>query len=550
MGTTIGRVAIGLALLMVLGLPVALRLAGAGQAEAVGSAAGGRLVIRTPHNEQIRSEFAAGFNRWRATQGLAPIAIDWRIGGTSDLRKQTLAEYEALAARGAVDEGVGIDLFFGGGEYDHNKLASGVTMRGERLSVSVTPTIDEALLDAAFPSRKLGGENLVHPDRLWIGTALSSFGIVYNRDVFRMLGVEEPEDWADLTDPRLAGWVALADPAHSGSIAATYNTILQRLGWEKGWEVLRESFANSRYFAASSSKVPVDASTGSAAAGMCIDFYGRYQVGAIGGERMGYADPSREGPNGRRVSMTVITADPVTLMRGAPNRELAEQFIAWLIGPEAQQLWQRKVGAEGGPVRYELRRQPIREDVYTAANRGGWTDPEIDPFTVATALPEGTPNYFGVIATLTHAMAIDVHDDLKSAWLALRDGDWSEAAYQDAYGLFHAMPAELVIDWPSDLAGVWIEVLADDADPRRDRVAETLDGFMGSVYDRWGTSDAQLSDRLRWTLFFRANYRAIASGDIERVMRRVEAIRKDGATLGGAPRPIRTAWASVPGEAD
>ncbi|MEM1208029.1 MAG: extracellular solute-binding protein [Planctomycetota bacterium] len=535
MGMTLGRVVMGALLVLIVGVPVLLRLASGGESTARASSGGERLIIRTPHNEQIRHEFTAGFNRWRAEQGLAPITIDWRTGGTSDLRKQTLAEYGALAARDALDEGVGIDLFFGGGDYDHGKLASGVMVGESRQPVSEVPRIDPALLAEAFPSETIGGEPLVHPEGLWIGTALSSFGIVYNRDVVEMLGATEPADWTDLADPRLAGWVALADPSHSGSIAQTYNVILRRLGWERGWEVLRESFANARYFAASSSKVPVDASAGEAAAGMCIDFYGRYQAGAIGGDRVGYADPSAPVASGERVSTTVTTADPMSLLRGAPHRELAEQFIAWVISPEAQNLWQRKLGEEGGPTRFELRRQPVRADLFTPENRATWTDPEIDPFGVAAAVPDGTPNYFGVVATLTQAMGIDVHDDLKAAWLRLRDGDWSEAEYAEAYGLLHAMPAELSIDWPTGLDQKWTLVLADPSHPRRGEVVETLDAFMGSIFDRWGTSQGRINDRLAWTLFFRENYRAVASGDIDRVMRRSEAIRASGATLGGAP---------------
>ncbi|MEM9294497.1 MAG: extracellular solute-binding protein [Planctomycetota bacterium] len=532
---TTGRVVIAVLLLLVVGVPLLLQLGSGDGASPHASGAAERLIVRTPHNEQIRHEFAAGFNRWRAEQGLSPVAIDWRTGGTSDLRKQTLAEYEVLASSDALDEGVGIDLFFGGGDYDHGKLASGVTVGDGKQPVSVRPDLDPALLDAAFPSRTIGGEPLVHPDGLWVGTALSSFGIVFNRDVVEMLGAQEPADWSDLADPRLAGWVALSDPAHSGSIAQTYNVILRRMGWERGWEVLRESFANARYFAASSTKVPVDASAGEAAAGMCIDFYGRYQAGAIGGDRVGYADPSRAGVDGASVSTTVTTADPISLLRGAPHRELAEQFIAWVISPEAQNLWQRKLGEAGGPTRFELRRQPVRADVYTAANRATWTDPEIDPFGIASPLPAGTPNYFGVVATLTQAMGMDVHDDLKAAWLSLRDGAWSEAEYAEAYALLHAMPAELSIDWPVGLQQTWAEVLASDDHPRRDEVVGTLDGFMDSIFARWSTSQGRIDDRLAWTLFFRENYRAVASGDIDRVMQRSDAIRSRGATLGGAP---------------
>ena len=46
----------------------------------------------------------------------------------------------------------------------------------------------------------------------WFGTALSSFGIVYNRDVLQHLELPEPRTWSDLRDPRYRGWIVLADP--------------------------------------------------------------------------------------------------------------------------------------------------------------------------------------------------------------------------------------------------------------------------------------------------------------------------------------------------
>src|SRR5690606_9298033 len=98
---------------------------------------------------------------------------------------------------------------------------------------------------------------------------------------------------------------------------------------------MRRIYANARYFTASAGKVPVDVSAGEAAAGMCIDFFGRYQAGAIGGDRVGYVDPA---------FMTAVTADPISILRGAPNETIAHEFVRWLITPPAQRLWQARLG--------------------------------------------------------------------------------------------------------------------------------------------------------------------------------------------------------------
>jgi len=509
-------------MVLVVAVPFVMSLVTRAPEEQVTST-GPKLIIISPHNEQIRGELEKAFNRYRVELGEEPVLFDWRAGGgTSDLRRQILAQFSAAGKRGEEDQGIGADLFFGGGEYEHNQLAKGVkVMRdGEeiRITASVPVNLPEGLLVEALPEQRLGGERLYHDELYWVGTALSSFGIVYNRDVLSMLDVPTPRTWADMADPKLQGWVALADPNHSGSIAATYLNILRREGWTEGWSTLRRVFANSRYFAESSSKVPVDVSMGEAVMGMCIDFYGRYQAGAIGGDRVGYVDPvllNADGEmymiDGHPVSMTAITADPISLLRGARQKGVAEQFIAWTLTKEAQQLWQRKQGVEDGPLQYELRRQPIRVDMYTPEEIAYWTDQEIRPFDIAQPFPKAMPSFYSAVAPIVHAMAIDIHHELVAAWKAINDTDPSHPNYDKMLELFDAMPEELTLVWPDDeLAQQWSVIIEDPNHPRYDEVAKTLKDF----FDGWGKryprgSDALLKDRVKWTQWFRDNYREV-----------------------------------------
>src|SRR5213075_504168 len=106
--------------------------------------------------------------------------------------------------------------------------------------------IDPAILAAAFPADRLAGVRLYDSVKdangnvlppTWIGVALSSFGIVYNPDVYATLNgrpaqrrakLPEPRTWQDLARPELAGLVALADPAHSGSAGVAFLMVIQR----------------------------------------------------------------------------------------------------------------------------------------------------------------------------------------------------------------------------------------------------------------------------------------------------------------------------------
>lgn len=468
-----------------------------------------KLIIFTPHNEQIRFEFGAAFNAWRAEQGLPPVEFDWRAGGgTADLRRQIEDRFASELAKGRTDPSIGVDLFFGGGEYDHNKLANGKRVRrdGEEvlLSASVPARLPDQLLAEVFPEPTIGSERLYHPELKWIGVALSSFGIVYNRQVVAMLGLSEPVTWSDLTDGRYQGWIALADPGHSGSIAATYHAILRRQGWTEGWALLRRAFANARYFTASSSKVPVDVSAGEAAAGMCIDFYGRFQAGAIGGSRIGYVDPP---------FLTATTVDPVSVLRGGPHPALAHQFVAWLLSTDGQRLWQRRIGTPYGPRRFELRRQPVRRDLYADEERAYWADPGIDPFATARPFPEGMPFFFDLVAPIAHAMAIDVHDDLAEAWSAVWSTPEDHRYRSEMVQRFDAMPAMLTLTWPdAALAENWATALVWRDHPRHADVVKTLSDFKVNLHDRYSgpqNADRLLHDQLEWTLFFRRHYRRI-----------------------------------------
>ena len=199
-------------------------------------------------------------------------------------------------------------------------------------------------------------------------------------------------------------------------MTTAFEAILKYLGWKRGWQVLRRAAANARYFSASSLKPPADVSQGDAGMGVCIDFYGRYQSQAMAsrgsGNRVGYIDPP---------GATMIDPDPISLLRNAPNEETAKRFIAFCMTPEAQSLWQFRVNEpfdDGlGPDAWELRRMPIRRDMYEL-----YIDRMVDqvnPFDTAGPSPYPDRNMRAFIAPIFSAMAMDHHEELVAAWKAI-----------------------------------------------------------------------------------------------------------------------------------
>jgi ABC-type Fe3+ transport system substrate-binding protein len=422
------------------------------------------IVIITPHNEQIRYEFSRAFGEYYKRQTGRTVRIDWRMpGGTSEIARYIRSEYyaafeqlwkssgrewtaeaaatfddpkaqsEARREFLASNASIGIDLFFGGGAFDFQQQADA----GRLVDCEIIRNHPEWFDNDSIP-QNVSGEIFYDDAGRWIGTVLSSFGICYNSDSLRRLQVTEiPSAWSDLGNPRFLTQVALADPTKSGSAAKAFEMIIQQQmqreiqsanefedeearlqrGWELGLQIIQRASANTRYFTDAASQVPVDVSLGDAAIGMCIDFYGRFQSEAIRvgdrPSRLQYFTPS---------GGSSVGVDPIGLFRGAPNAQPARMFIEFVLSLEGQKLWDFKVGAPGGPIKYALRRQPIRKELYAAEFQPYRSDPDVNPYEEAKSFiyhPKWTGPLFKVVSFVIRTMCLDSHDEQVSAWKAL-----------------------------------------------------------------------------------------------------------------------------------
>jgi len=471
-----------------------------------------RLVVMTPHHELIRREFGAAFSRfWKEKTGEV-VFVDWRVpGGTSDIALLLKSEYigafqvywektlglewtgkvagacldgktvfsegtvEAKARKAFLESevGIGVDLFFGGGPYDFQQQArAGVLVAANGKGQGGLPAVRKAhpewFSEAGIPET-LSGETFRDKDERWVGTCLSSFGIVFNRDVLRRLGIEkDPEAWSDLADPRLMGQVALSDPSKSGSVTKAFEMVIQqqmrvafddltakqgagrfakspqeiekeavRIGWMEGMRLIQRIAANARYFTDSSPKIPLEVSRGDAAAGMCIDYYGRSAEeqtrGKDGTSRVGFVSP---------VGGTAVSVDPVGMLRGAPDGELATAFMDFVLSDAGQGLWGLKAGVAGGPKTVALRRLPVRRDWYVESRLGMMSDPEERAFEKAKLFhyeANWTGPVFNAVRFLIRVMCVDTHVELRAAWEDLERAGFPKEATKTFHeiGLIH-----------------------------------------------------------------------------------------------------------------
>jgi len=225
-------------LMLVVALPLLLRNAD----EATVGEGDLRLDVITPHNETIRREFGEAFSNWYEKKTGKTVYVNWRIpGGTSEIRRVLDSVY--LAAEETGRESVGIDVFFGGGEYDFTQQSK----KGRFVTLDIFEKQPELFRErpdqggTAIIPAVLGGEKYISPQKDWVGVVLSSFGICYNVDRIEERGVKVPSAWVDLGDPKLSKGVALADPTKSGSVAKAFEMLVQaemhRELSERGFEV-------------------------------------------------------------------------------------------------------------------------------------------------------------------------------------------------------------------------------------------------------------------------------------------------------------------------
>lgn len=470
----IARWLVLLAPLALLAIPLALREPA--DRPAIGAKP---LVIVTPHNEAIRDEFTRAFRSFTQRELGHDVEIDWRTpGGMSDISKLINEQYTAVAAERlpgfdratfndpkageapartaflASDLSIGIDLIFGGGEFDHRSLAG----KGYLVDAGLLQTMPEIFRDEVIP-QTLAGETIYDPQGRYYGTALSSFGICYNPDRFSAMLRDIMEEtgaggiqwafrsWTDLAHPDLRGKVVMADPTKSGSIATCYVMMLQEqmmaavtagkgtpstatadqldAGWRQGLTLIKGIAGNARSVTDSASKVPRDVGRGDAIAGMCIDFYGRSEAewtrGESGRERVVFVTPQ---------GGTSISADPIALLRGASNREAALAFMRFVLSIEGQRLWNYRVGEPGGPTRYALRRWSVRRDLFTTEHLAHSSDPSENPFVLAQSFqfqPAWTGPYFDLIRSTIKAVVLDPREELQEAWQAIIAADQSDS---------------------------------------------------------------------------------------------------------------------------
>ncbi|WP_176736558.1 ABC transporter substrate-binding protein [Oligoflexus tunisiensis] len=390
------------------------------------------LVILSPHRKSIQEEFVPPFTEYYKKTYKTEVDVQWLDqGGTSDDVRFLRAKF----ANGKKSSGV--DIFWGGGTATFMELQRDGFLATFKLPASLKAEVPE----------KAAGIPLYDKTQTWYASAMSSFGVFFNKIIMKMDGLPEPKTWQDLGNPVYRGNISLTDPRRSGSANTMNAIILQTMGWDKGWELLTTIAGNARSFTHSSSDPIKAVVSGDAGLAMAIDFYALAKIGDLGPKNLGFLLPQGQ---------SVLDPDPIAILKGAPNRKVAERFVEYVLSAEAQKLLLLPKDAPGGPRHSSLGRMAVNTRAY-AETEGKRISP-VNPFTQKDFIMldlERATKMQRVFNDLVGATLVDTHDDLRKAWTKIVRGkkkiDPAQVAAFGKPALSEAEFMQLVDKWDDEV---------------------------------------------------------------------------------------------------
>ncbi|MCI0514988.1 extracellular solute-binding protein [candidate division KSB1 bacterium] len=359
-----------------------------------------RLVLLSPHWEGVKIEFTRAFQRDYQSRTGRSIELKWLdIGGSADILRFIRSEFKTKP------DGIGVDLFFGGGIEPYTLLKELKLLEAYRLPMDIFKKLAPAI----------NGVPLYDPDYTWYAVTMAGFGVIYNKPVLRRLKLPVPQSWDDLTQPEIFSWIGMADPRKSGSVHMAFEIILQAYGWERGWQILTAMSANIRSFTTYGAQTPKDVALGEIAYGLSIDSYAWAQIKEYGADRIGFIMPP---------DLTVVSGDAIAILKGAEHRAAAQEFINFVLAETGQKLLLLRQGEPDGPQEYELAKFSILPGLYPQVQ--GRTSVQLNPFDWHSNFQydagKGSARW-GLMNDLVGSLLIEPNKELKAAWRkAIRQG--------------------------------------------------------------------------------------------------------------------------------
>lgn len=240
----------------------------------------------------------------------------------------------------------------------------------------------------------LGATVLSDPDGYYVASEVAGFGFAVDQQGLKERGLAVPTDWADLTDPRYAGLIALPVPSAVGFAPPMIDIVLQAYGWERGWAVWSEIAGNANLIRRGATLVSDEVASGRNLIGLSIDFFVAAAIAS--GTEIDFVYPTHGGLNPAHIA----------LFTESTNAQAANAFIDFILSHEGQALL-------ADP---DIRKLPVRPDAYDALPAAYH-----NPFVAAAQGAYDFDNALSQsrIAVLNAAfeqMLMQPHDSLRELW--------------------------------------------------------------------------------------------------------------------------------------
>ena len=125
---------------------------------------------------------------------------------------------------------------------------------------------------------------------------------------------------------------------------------------------------------------------------------------------------------------TAIIPDGIAILKGAPNRVVAQRFIDFVLSEAGQKLWFLQRGNPEGPQKYSIERMSVRPDFYKRFR--DVSNIEFSPFELKQNFiynAKLSRERREVVAALAGALLVDTLPELQRAWSSMIRRGLSEA---------------------------------------------------------------------------------------------------------------------------
>ncbi len=205
------------------------------------------------------------------------------------------------------------DVWFGGTTDPYNVVAA------------------EGLLEPyeAVNAAHLLGDAYKDADNNWFGIYKGILGFMVNKDELARMGIDAPQDWADLLDEKYKGLIWLSNYNTAGTAKLVINTMIQKYGHDEGIQYLVDLDKNIQVYTKSGSGPSKNVGTGECVIGIGFLHDGITQIVDNGYGNIELIIPS---------SGTSFEIGATAIFKGAAHPNAAKLWVEYALSPDCVEL--------------------------------------------------------------------------------------------------------------------------------------------------------------------------------------------------------------------